>query len=364
MNTLLRQNVGRSTLADVAELSGVSRSLVSKVLSGRGDASRVSAATAERVRRIARSLHYRPTMATRILREKRSMTLAVVLAGVAPAEVYDAYSGVYLRSVIQAATALGYETLVAIANDDNMEQRVSHLLDRDADGLLLFGLMHFNQTDVYRELVATRRPVVSVEHDVFGDAFDFVGMDNLTGYREAVGHLKQLGHRKIGFIYEHEAFNLSAHRRRIDFEQAIVEAGLPVLPQYYLQSVGAANEAELVHTCGPQREITALVIRGYGRTRCVSQQLAAMSVRVPQDLSIVNVTGHSYEEERVRFDSIRTPLLEMGSTSVKLLVKRINTPDAPRRHVLLPGRLVPGETCAPAANGHGTGSGSMQSRGN
>ena len=102
------------TLADVAELSGVSIPVASCVLSGGKGSTRYSASTAERVRRIARSIHYRPRLAVRMIRQGRTGTLGAVL----PSTSW-AYAGSLLGETISAAVARGYQLIVSAARMDS-----------------------------------------------------------------------------------------------------------------------------------------------------------------------------------------------------------------------------------------------------
>jgi DNA-binding LacI/PurR family transcriptional regulator len=81
----------RLTLADVAARAGVSVPLVSIVMR---DAPGASAATRERVRRIAEELGYRPDSRARLLRSARSRLIGVVFAVQQPFHG-DLVSGLY-----------------------------------------------------------------------------------------------------------------------------------------------------------------------------------------------------------------------------------------------------------------------------
>ncbi len=331
----------RTTLADVAAASGVSQAIVSRVLSGRNGTTRFSTSTAERVRRAAQALHYRPNLATRIMRERKTMTLGLAIPGASPA---------YLKLVptaIEAAGTLGYELMVTAGSDiegSDYAARVSRVLDREVDGLIVVPTGAFQQSQVYRELLSVRPPTVLVEHDIRNSGFDFIGMDGLTEYRQIIAYLKQMGHTKIGFIYEMESVILSGHQRLVDFGQAMDEAGLPVMPRWYVQAVDEGSAHGLQRVYGKGSEVTAAVVRGGARLSWACEQFAAMGLRIPQDLSVVNISAHDYSNERVRFDALQTPLAEIGRRCVQALVERINQPDLPPRHETLPGTFRPGET--------------------
>ena len=71
----------RKTISDVAAKAGVSRSLVSAVLSGRKSTIRVSEATREKVLQAAREINYRPNLIAKGLHAKKSFLLAYLCTG-------------------------------------------------------------------------------------------------------------------------------------------------------------------------------------------------------------------------------------------------------------------------------------------
>ncbi len=333
----------RPTLTEIARLSKVSPAVVSQILSARQGTIRYSPATAERVRRIARSLHYRPSLAAKILHEGRTNMIGLLLPW-----SNDVYLSHFLPRAIEAGTRHGYELVVTgeDPSDPSYHERVVHLLNRDVDGLILFPTFHFKDHEFYREITEGHRPVVLVEHDIGAEPFDLVAMDDLDAHRRVVAHLKAMNHERIGFFYELEAGSPSAHQRRIDFEQAVDEAGLPVLPKYYFQTHWGGDPEVVPRMMNALTDLTALVIRGHVRTKWVYRELIKQGVKIPGDLSIVNVTAHQYEDARVRFDSYHTGIEEMARISVEFLIDHLQNPGRGAKRVYIPGTLIPGETCS------------------
>ena len=73
--------IRQATIADVAERAGVTRSVVSVVLSGHRSTVRVSESTRSRVMQAAREIDYRPSLIARGLQERKSFLLAYLCAG-------------------------------------------------------------------------------------------------------------------------------------------------------------------------------------------------------------------------------------------------------------------------------------------
>ena len=100
-----------STLLDVAERAGVSRTTASFVLTGRRDM-RISADAEERVRRAARELDYRPSLLARSLRTNQSQTLGLISDVIAT----EVFAGEMVRGSL--ATALLHDHLLFIGETE------------------------------------------------------------------------------------------------------------------------------------------------------------------------------------------------------------------------------------------------------
>ena len=122
----------RPTSRDVAQLAGVSQSTVSFVYTGRDG---ISQATRERVLRAALELGYRPNLAARAMRTRRTGRLAVVVPVSAPNPLS------MLRGATAAADEAGYVVEVVSLPDDPLERavRIQDLVDaRQHEGILAF----------------------------------------------------------------------------------------------------------------------------------------------------------------------------------------------------------------------------------
>src|SRR5215831_20443653 len=105
-----QDNTMTSTIHEVAKLSGVSVSTVSRVFNGYGD---VSAATRERVLAAARSLDYAPSAAARTLVRQRSQLIGVILAtGLEHPDIGHPFFQDVLVGLKHGIGAAGYDVLL------------------------------------------------------------------------------------------------------------------------------------------------------------------------------------------------------------------------------------------------------------
>ena len=129
------------TIDDIARELGVSKTTVSRAISGKG---RISAATRQRVQAYIEEHHYRPNAAAKSLAESRTCNLALVLPRNA-ALLQEA-----LYAVTDEAFAKNYNVILCLS-DSQLLQTLDH---RKADGVLLLCTGEEDQT-----ALLTRRDV-------------------------------------------------------------------------------------------------------------------------------------------------------------------------------------------------------------
>ncbi|MBA3605740.1 MAG: LacI family DNA-binding transcriptional regulator, partial [Acidimicrobiia bacterium] len=181
----------RSTIEDVASGAGVSVATVSRALRGLPN---VAVSTRSRVEEVARELNYRADPAASRLAAGRSRTIAVVVPMI---------NSWYFSNVVAGAEAVcaevGYDLLILTAPDTAARQNVvttAAALDRRVDGLIFVEVAL--PPDELVELGRHRLGVVTVGQQTM--TFPSVHVDNMAVGETAVGHLVQLGHRRIGIV--------------------------------------------------------------------------------------------------------------------------------------------------------------------
>jgi LacI family transcriptional regulator, repressor for deo operon, udp, cdd, tsx, nupC, and nupG len=118
------------TIYDVARVAGVATSTVSRALSNPG---RVSFKTAEHVRKVARELGYRSDMLERDVPDKRTMTLAMIVA-----DINNPVFHGMVRGAERRAAHLGYHVLMVETQESEAAERsaVQRVLP-SVDGVIL-----------------------------------------------------------------------------------------------------------------------------------------------------------------------------------------------------------------------------------
>ena len=268
------------SIKDIARTANVSHSTVSRALS---NSPLVNPATAEKIRKIAAEVNFRPSAVGRSLATGRTYTIGVVAASLTRPFVAEILAGIE-----EVASQRGYTVIVASSKGDPEREMaiVQQFEDRRVDGVLLIASrVRSISSSLLEEM---HIPMVSVDDHQAADETGSVFVDNTAATHAAIRFLAQLGHRRIAYLGDRNGFESNTLRH--DGYRAA------------LQSLGIAYDAALVvegdsDAEGGMRAMEQLLVAGERPTAvfCFNDMtalgaLAAIyqrQLRVPQDISVV-----------------------------------------------------------------------------
>lgn len=334
---------GPISLADVAELSGVSPSTVSRVLNNHTDNFSVKAGTRERILKVARDLNYRPDPIRRSLRAKQTHLIAVL-------GMRD------FGTAIRGATEVAVNTFMKSVYAEGFELCTNVLSPREpafapprwrVDGAVA---MDCSEKEQLNALDESNVPYVTINGPA-GTNGSSVRVDDSAGAHDAIMHLIVLGHKRIAFALPDE-FNwheslLSRH-----------EAYLSTLGEFALQPVTPDFEPgmsplDVVRKTVVQGKATAILVYNHMMAVKLLRACSVLNIRVPQDVSLVCFNDLFPCEDIVpSLTAMSLPSHDMGVKAAELLLERINeeVPSEPV-HIQLPEKLVIRESTAPVPAG-------------
>jgi len=334
------RNGRRPTLETVAARAGVSKSLASLVLR---NSPKVSASSREAVMRAVAELGYRPNAAARLLAERQSRTVGVLLNDLRQPWFADMLDG--LTPVLHAG---GKAILLGDGRIDRMmdETLTWSFLDLGVDGLVLAGSVPVSPAIIN---VASKIPALAVGGmDPGLPHVDVLANDNHLGATLAVRHLLDFGHSRIAHI---TGLPSTAGNLRLQgYEDTMRAAGLG---DRILVETGDMSEE------GGYRAAVRLLSRAERPTAifaandlsCVGalSAAAALGLRVPGELSLVGFDNSSLARLRALWlTSVDGTAYAMGQQAARMLLARIERPDTPGQTQLMPPRLEVRGSSGPA----------------
>ncbi|MBW3097221.1 LacI family DNA-binding transcriptional regulator [Pseudohoeflea coraliihabitans] len=332
------------TIKDVARESGLALSTVSNALAGKA---LVRPETRSHVVAVAQKLGYRASIAARTLRSQRSYAIGVLIEDVA-----NPSASAFVRGVEDVVNRAGC-TLLLANTDGDLERQVAAmntLLDRDVDGLVLIS-QHLADARI-REILGGDVPAVLVQRCDPDLDLDYVGGDNSDGILEALRYVHGLGHRRIGFLTGPRVSS-SARERLEAFRRGVDELGLEDAESLTYEgrySLEAGMEAAGFFS-GMRRPPTCILASNDMSAIGLIQGLGERGLDVPKDISVVGLDD--IELARIKAIDLTTIRLEkrnIGAEAAALLLRRIDTPEAPAARVIVPTKLIVRGTTAPVVS--------------
>jgi LacI family transcriptional regulator len=269
-----------TTLDDVAQAAGVSRSTASRALSG---SPLVSAVTRAQVTQTAERLGYRVNRMASALRSRHSHLIGLVLNNLINASFHT------IAEVVQRRAAdAGYQVLLCITDADSRRERevLNMLADHNVDGLIIIGSSEHAGTT--NRMLASGTGIVNVIRSPADSAAPAVLAADRDGAHEATRYLIGLGHRHIGYIGGPESTN-SGRERYNGYRSALLEGGIAVDPRLvrkgpFTPGFGQSALGDLLDECP---EASALLIANHEAAFGALPALIARGISVPDELSLI-----------------------------------------------------------------------------
>jgi LacI family transcriptional regulator, gluconate utilization system Gnt-I transcriptional repressor len=318
---------GRITLADVAQLAGVSPITVSRAL--RGERA-VDPALIARVQDASQRLGYVPDPAARALASSHSAHVAVLIPLLSNALFVD-----LLEAVQRTLRPAGYQTLIGITHYDaaEEEQLLREQLQHRPAGLLVTGL---ERSDATRALIAQSRvPCVHMMELSTAPQVYSVGLSQTDAAAAMTRHLMERGRRRIAFA----AAQLDPRtlQRLEGWRQALSAAGLhdPRLewlnPAPSSLELGARMFEQIISV---KPAIDAIFFCNDDLAQGALMAALRHRIKVPQRIAIAGFNDLTGSDQMVpALTTVRTPRAAVGSAAAEMLLALMRG-EAPGPHAV------------------------------
>jgi DNA-binding LacI/PurR family transcriptional regulator len=321
------------TSLQVAQAAGVSRSAVSRVFT---PGASVSKSTAEKVRKAASALGYRPNVLARSLITGRSRIIGLVVAYLENYFYPDA-----IEKLSKSLQEKGYHVLIFMAAQtaQNIDDVMDEILDYQVDGIIMASVAL--SSDLTARCQAAGVPVVLFNRAQDGDHINSVTSDNYAGGHAVARFLCAGGHRRIGYIAGWEGAS-TQRDRETGFSAGLAEAGQSVFAREVGEfNVAKARAAALRMFDCKDRPDAVFVANDHMAFAVMDVLRDDLQLSVPHDVSVVGYDdvppaawgGYALTTVRQRAN-------KMVFEAVQTLIGQIEKPHAPARQVKLDSPLI------------------------
>jgi LacI family transcriptional regulator, galactose operon repressor len=321
-------------MLDVAALAGVGLKTVSRVVNAEPG---VSPALEARVRVAIEQLSYRRDANAATLRRlgRKTQTIGLVLE-----DVSNPFSSALHRAVEDAARERGVLVFAGSCDEDSERERelIGSFRERRVDGIIVVPASNdhgylYEERRAGTALVFVDRPASHLDADS-------VISDNEGGALQAVRHLLERGHRRVGFVGDLLSISTAQQRLR-GYTRALEDAGVAVDPALIRtelrdpESAAAAVDEMLALWKPPSAFFTAQNLLTIGGVRALRR------AGRERDLALIGFDDVSLADMLdPAISVVAQDPQALGKAAADQLFRRLDGDTAAAVHVVIPVSLI------------------------
>ena len=321
-----------TSLKKLAQHLGLNPATVSVVLNdvpGRN----IPQATRDRIKAAAKELNYQPSLLARSLRNRRTLTIGVLVP-----ELGDGYHTQVMSGIGDHLIDSGYFYFTAHHRHRKnlVEEYGQMLINRGAEAMITIDTALEHPYSIPVVAVAGHRPISGVTN---------VLLDHRFAAELTLSHLYSLGHREIAFM-RGQPFSSDSDERWQHLVQAARDIKIKVDPDLTLQLDRDTTSPELGY---PAIQRLLSVGKYFSALVCFNDISAIGAIRALQDLGMnvpgdVSVIGfddiRSASFHNPRLTTIRQPLINMGRIAAQCVLNRLHGTEGYREQIVVEPELM------------------------
>lgn len=314
------------TIKDIARLSGVGISTVSRVINNKGS---VSEATRKKVMDVVNTYNYIPNNSARNLKAAQSKNIALLVKGIT-----NPFFNKMIRVIEQEVALRGYVLMIqnVNANEHELDIAIQEAQDRNLCGVIIMGGFYNYSEEKFRQLsIPCVLVTVSASEGVDKTLYSSVRIDDEHEGYNATNYLISLGHRRIGFLHKTPSENETPNALRYNgYLRALKENNIPFDPNLVATNLTMEESGYKIgfqlmkQLYTKNRNMTAVFAFADILAIGAAKAVFSMGLTIPNDISIIGFDGIEMAEYyQPSLDTIYQPAMQMALSSVEILFDMI-----------------------------------------
>ncbi|MEG0051134.1 MAG: LacI family DNA-binding transcriptional regulator [Terrisporobacter sp.] len=327
------------TIKDVAKLSGVSISTVSRVIN---DSKPVTDEVKQRVLNVIKETGYVPNPLARSLVTKKSKLIGVIVP-----EVSDSFVNEILNGIEAISKMYDYDILLVNTYSDKQQEldSIKLLKTKQVEGILMLSwILDDDHVNVMKE---SRIPAVYISKTARDFDIYTVSTSNEDATYDMTKYLINCGHEEIALIMTSREETILEKERRNGYERALTDSNIKIddkLIKYGLTDYegGYSSMKELLND---KIIPSAVFVTGDEAAVGAVNAIFDAGYNVPDDISVAGFNDTKLAKiYRPKLTTVYQPLFDMGAVAIRAIIKLINGEALEEKQIELPYQIMERES--------------------
>lgn len=328
------------SLSDLAKELGVSKTLVSLVLNGKGNQYGINKDVQVKVKDKAIEMNYRPNQTARSLRSGKTYTLGLMVDDLA-----DNYQANICKHIETIAAEKGYNLLISTTGESGKDKLTS-IISKSVDGVIVNSNF---EDESFNKLIKNGFPVVMVDHKLKNQETNFVGLDYSKIIYENCNYLINKGHKEVCLAFEEKASNEFMALIIAGAEKALLDNGMKK-SDLVVMSINATDRGEVSNSLkelrGNNPDLSGLICTSDVLTLKLVEAINELGLRIPEEFSLISLYDHEvFSFTFPKVSANQTPFKKLAEYTVDLLLKQVEGKKVETKSIELISELVERSSC-------------------
>ena len=331
------------TIKDIANELGLSKSTVSRALSG--DSQNVKEDTMRLIADTARRMGYHRNELAVSLRKQHTHNIGIVIP-----EIVTSFYMTFISHAQAILRKHGYNVLIATSNENAEQERenIEMMVQCMVDGIIVSVCDKERNAELYRRVMARGIPVVLFDRTVEDLNVSKVRLDDVVMSFFMVERLIRSGCRRIVYIPGPERIRNGSERRR-GYREALEKYGIDYDSDLVLPSALSADEGSMVMKRFIDQKISFDAVFGFTETAMFGAKsvIQKSGLHIPDDVRICCMSGTTLcTFVHPTITAVEQPVEQMAAETCRLVMEHIADDTKAVEDVVLRGEIVDRESTA------------------
>lgn len=315
------------TISDIAEALGVSKTTVSRAISGKG---RIGEATRKKILDYIEEYDYKPNVIAKGLAQSKTFNICVVM----PAD-YSLVDLPFFQEIIMGIQEIAgiseYDILLCTSTEDDVTSLERVIANRKVDGVIL--LRTFIRDKQIELLQSKHVPFVAVGSTNY-DGVVQIDHDHESACRELTAVMLMRNMKRIALLGGNDSYVVTQSRYR-GFTEAFGSFGKAMNTELLYMNLESRVQIEKAVEELLEKKADCIICMDDAICSRVLMKLKQENVRVPDDVRIASFYNSSVLENHTpSISSLTFDVRELGMVACKELLAMIEGEEVPLKKLL------------------------------